>query len=333
MSLQQNFDVSVVILTRNSARTIEACLRSVIEEKPGEILVVDGVSTDATPSIVRRYGIEMISDPSRSLGRSRQFGVQAVRGAYVMFVDSDAVLTPGCMSTMRRELENYGWAGIHARILSAENVSYWQRAEQEEFSRDYDRAGLRKKIDMIAGLFKRDLLLRYPFDPYFVESAEDHDLCRRLVKNKVKLGGSDAVAYHHHRREFYALAKQRFRNGLGAARLGFKYRETRIFIDPLLTAISKTIRNVLTKRITLIPYWLVGGLIQFLGVLAGLSRIRRSSVNLPTSSRVSTPNPRSERQSPRTLDLFNSHDIAAQHHPIPESDLNMKQGQMKMICF
>jgi glycosyltransferase involved in cell wall biosynthesis len=275
MSLQHNFDVSVVILTRNSARTIEGCLRSVIQEKPGEILVVDGVSTDATPNIVRRYGIQMISDPSRSLGRSRQLGVQAVRGPYVMFVDSDVVLAPGCMSTMRREFENYDWAGIHARILSAENVSYWQRAEQEAFSRCYGRVGPRKKIDTIAGLFKRDVLLRYPFDPYFVESGEDTDLCRRLVENKYKLGASNAVAYHHHRREFRAFAKQRFRNGLGTVRLGFKYRKTRIFIDPLLTAISLTIRNVFTKRILLIPYWFVGGLTEFLGVLAGLPRIRR----------------------------------------------------------
>jgi glycosyltransferase involved in cell wall biosynthesis len=295
-NLVANSDVSVVILTKNSAPTIAACLESVIDEKPGEILVVDGVSTDATPNIVRRYGIQMISDPSRSLGRSRQLGVQAVKGAYVMFVDSDVVLAPGCMSIMRLESEKYGWAGIHARVLSADNVSYWQNAEQDMFSRYYRQVGGEKMsgFDTMATTFKRDLLLRYPFDPFFAESGEDTDLCRRLVENKYKLGVSNAVAYHYHRRGFYAFAKQRFRNGLGSARLGFKYRETRIFIDPLLTAISITIRNVLTKRIRLIPYWLVGGLTEFLGVLAGLSRIRRSSINLPTRPQASTPNERAE---------------------------------------
>ena len=140
MSIQENLDVSVVILTKNSGHTI--CeKRSVIEEKPGEILVVDGISTDATPNIVRRLGIQMITDPSESLGQSRQLGVEAAKGVYVMFVDSDAVLAPGCVSTMRRELENHNWVGIHARVLSAENVSYWQRAEQEGVSRYYGRVG------------------------------------------------------------------------------------------------------------------------------------------------------------------------------------------------
>jgi glycosyltransferase involved in cell wall biosynthesis len=285
MTLQENVHVSVVILTKNSARTIQGCLRSVIEEKPGEILIVDGASTDSTPDIVRRYAVHVISDPSQSLGRSRQMGVEAARGIYVMFVDSDVVLAPGSISTMRRELENYGWAGIHARLLSAENVSYWQRAEQQGFSLYYGRVGPRDRIDTIAALFRKAVLLRYPFDVNQRESAEDIDLSRRLVENNQKLGVSSAVAYHYHRREFSAFAKQRFRGGLGNARLGFKREEARVFIifDPLMTAISKIVRNTLTKRVTLVPYWCAGGLAQFLGVLVGLARVRRSSVGLPVS--------------------------------------------------
>ena len=140
----------------------------------------------------------------------------------------------------------------------------------------------------MAALFRRAVLLECPIDMSLRESGEDVDLCRRLIENKQKLGVSGAVAYHYHRREFSAFAKQRFRNGLGTARLGFKYRETRIFINPLLSAISMIVRNMLTKRVTLVPYWFAGGLAQFLGVLVGLSRVRRSLVNLPTFQ-ASTP--------------------------------------------
>lgn len=288
MSLPENLDVSVVILTRNSARTIGACLRSVIKERPGEILVVDGISTDATRSIVRRHGIQMITDPSMSLGESRQLGVETVKGVYVMFVDSDVVLAPSCIRTMRRELERFGWVGIHAKLLSAENVTYWQRAEQKGFSRYYGRVGPRDRIDTFAALFRRAVLLKYPFDANLRESREDFDLCRRLVENKQKLGVSTAIAYHFHRREFHAFVKQRFRNGFGDARFGFKYRETKVFIDPLLTMISRIVRSMLTKRIKFVPYWFAGGLAQFLGVLAGLPRARRSLVDSPESSDASS---------------------------------------------
>jgi GT2 family glycosyltransferase len=204
-----------------------------------------------------------------------------------MFVDSDVVLAPSCIRTMRRELESFGWAGIHAKLLSAENMTYWQKAEQEGFSRYYGRAGPRDRIDTIAALFRRAVLLKYPFDANLRESCEDIDLCRRLVETKQKLGVSNAVAYHYHRREFHAFAKQRFRNGLGDARFGFKYRETRVFIDPLLTVISRIVRNMLTKRIKFVPYWFAGGLAQFLGVLAGLPRARRSLVDSPELSHAS----------------------------------------------
>ena len=282
-NLPANPDVSVIILTKNSAATIVACLESVIEEKPGEVLVVDGMSTDGTPDLVRSHSVRVISDASMSLGESRQLGVETATGVYVMFVDSDAVLTPTCIGTMRRELERYGWAGIHAKLLSAENVTYWQRAEQEGFSRYYGRAGPKDRIDTIVALFRREVLLRYPFDANLRESCEDIDLCRRLVENNQKLGVSNAEAYHYHRREFIGFAKQRFRNGLGDARFGFKYHDTRIFIDPLLTIVSTFVRNMLSRRINLVPYWFAGGLSEFLGVLVGLSRARRPLISSPAS--------------------------------------------------
>ena len=274
-------------------------------------MVVDGISTDATPNIVRRLGIQMITDPSESLGQSRQLGVEAAKGVYVMFVDSDAVLAPGCVSTMRRELENHNWVGIHARVLSAENVSYWQRAEQEGVSRYYGRVGPRGRIDFMAALFRRAVLLECPIDMSLRESGEDVDLCRRLIENKQKLGVSGAVAYHYHRREFSAFAKQRFRNGLGTARLGFKYRETRIFINPLLSAISMIVRNMLTKRVTLVPYWFAGGLAQFLGVLVGLSRVRRSLVNLPTFQASTPRDPCAAHRGPHEMLRFSYREILA----------------------
>jgi cellulose synthase/poly-beta-1,6-N-acetylglucosamine synthase-like glycosyltransferase len=269
-----NFDVSVVILTRNSERTVERSLRSAIGEKPGEILVVDGVSTDATHSIVKRYGIQMIIDPVRSLGHSRQLGVEAAKGAYVMFVDSDAVLTPGCISTLVRELERYGWAGIHALLLSAENVSYWQRAEDNKYMRAYDRVRSKSQIDTIVALFRKEALLACAFDPFFRESYEDVDLSFRLLKGGYRLGVSSAVAYHYHRREFSAFARQRFRGGLGRARFGVKYRKTTVFVDPILAAFSQMVRNAGIESVRFVPYWTVAAIAESLGVVVGLSRVR-----------------------------------------------------------
>jgi glycosyltransferase involved in cell wall biosynthesis len=274
MSSEENFDVSVIVLTKNSAQTIDKCLRSVTGEKPGEVVAVDGSSTDGTVGILKRHGVTILTEPVNSLGLCRQMAVEASKGRYVMFVDSDVVLAPGCVSRLRRDLESHGWAGVHARLLSAENASYWQRAEDETYRRMYNHPSPTHQIDTIAAMFRRAVLLSCPFDPYFKESFEDVDLSRRLIAANYGLGISGAIAYHYHRRTFSAFARQRFRGGLGMARFGMKYGGMAILLVPLSTAISNIIRNLATPNARYIPYWVAKGIIGFLGVLVGLSRLR-----------------------------------------------------------
>jgi GT2 family glycosyltransferase len=193
-----------------------------------------------------------------------------------MFVDSDVELAFGCISQLRSDIEKYGWAGIHARLLSDEDTSYWQRAEDTKYRRKYGRAGPTTYIDTIVALFRREDLLRHPIDPYFRESSEDVDLSHRLVSHDRKLGVSTAIAYHHHRREFSAFARQRFNYGLGTARLALKYRSIRILLGPVSTTFSETIRAIVNHQIGMIPYWLVGGTFKFLGVIVGVAKVSRS---------------------------------------------------------
>lgn len=274
-------DVSVVILTRNSARTLERCLESVTRENPKEIIAVDGLSVDRSLSILQQYGVRVLADPMCSLGHARQVGVNTASSTFVMFVDSDIELGPDCIRTLVSELEEYGWAGIHARLLSSENVSYWQRSEDEVLSR-FDHAGPRSNIATAAAVFRRGVLLRHPFDSNFVESAEDVDLCHRLSESKHQVGVSSAVAYHRHRREFSAFAKRKFTYGIGEARLALKYRSIRTLLGPLRSSVHQVMLSMVTRRMRLIPYWVAGGAARFLGVLVGVSRIRRLPARRPS---------------------------------------------------
>jgi len=194
-----------------------------------------------------------------------------------MFVDSDVELAPGCVGRLRSDLERYHWAGVHANLLSTENDSYWQRSEDAKYRREYGRPRPVDYIDTIVALFRKEDLLRHPFDPYFKESAEDVDLSWRLIRANRPLGVSSAVAYHRHRREFSGFVRQRFNYGLGTARLGLKYKSIRVLLSPLSAAVSESIRAVAVHQANMVPYLLIGGAIRFLGVIAGISRADRSS--------------------------------------------------------
>ncbi len=265
--------MSVVILTRSSQRTIEACIRSVVEERPKEILSVDTRSTDKTLGILMQYGVRVLRSPSDSLGYCRQLGVENARGKFVMFLDSDAELGRGCIRAMRSELEENGWAGIHAHILSRENATYWQRSIDEVFRRFFNHPGPRIFIPTMAGMFKRELVLSHPFDPR-MRAGEDRDLCRSLAKDKHVVGVSTAraVVYHLHRRELSELARQRFNyERYGGATRFKKYRANEALISPFWSLYSALHCAVRYRRLSLVPYWAVNWLCSFLGLVIGLS--------------------------------------------------------------
>ncbi|WP_436776144.1 glycosyltransferase family 2 protein [Yinghuangia sp. YIM S09857] len=92
-------EVSFVVPTRNSGRTLEACLRS-LRAQAGvavEVIVVDNASTDATPQIAARWADRVLTHgPER--GAQRNAGWQAAKARVVAFLDSDMVLDAGAAS-------------------------------------------------------------------------------------------------------------------------------------------------------------------------------------------------------------------------------------------
>jgi glycosyltransferase involved in cell wall biosynthesis len=85
--------VSVVVPTRNSERTLDACLKSIRLQvhEPIELIVVDNHSTDDTLRIARQYcDIVEIAGPERSAQRNH--GARLAHGDYLLFIDSDMTL-------------------------------------------------------------------------------------------------------------------------------------------------------------------------------------------------------------------------------------------------
>lgn len=97
--------ISFVILTWNSAQTIETCLQSIAQvcgnqNIPYEILVVDNGSTDNTVDIVLRnigmIPIHLIRLPkNRGTTYSRNLALHKASGDIICVIDSDAVLLEG----------------------------------------------------------------------------------------------------------------------------------------------------------------------------------------------------------------------------------------------
>ena len=88
--------VSVIIPTWNSGRTLDLCMRSVINQtyQKIEVIVVDGGSIDNTLEILSKYKVKIVKSKKRGRSFQRNIGVLNACGELLLQVDSDEVLHP-----------------------------------------------------------------------------------------------------------------------------------------------------------------------------------------------------------------------------------------------
>ena len=87
--------ISAIVPTRNSGRTLAACLGSLRHQTHPdvEVIVVDNASSDDTPALGRRLA-HVFADRGPERSAQRNWGAELATGEILVFVDSDMVLEP-----------------------------------------------------------------------------------------------------------------------------------------------------------------------------------------------------------------------------------------------
>ena len=203
--------ISVVILTRNSQATIGECLESVRKNEPREILVIDGNSTDATLEIARGYTSKIYCDEGKGISYARQLGAEMATAEYIAYVDSDVVLPAGALRRMLEEMEQEGFAAICAQQLSGNKG--WPGTGAKGHPQ------VTEVIDTRSTIFRREVLLKYGFDPS-TPNCDVLDISYKLLRHGYRFGLSTVRVWHTpsaERRGLYWI-------GVAAAEFLWKYR-------------------------------------------------------------------------------------------------------------
>lgn len=192
-------DVAVVIPVFNRADMLDRALRSIAAQtvRPSEVVVVDDVSTDASPDVALAHGATLVRMPvNGGSGRARNAGIEKATATWVAFLDSDDEWLPRHLELMAEAAE--GEALVTAPSVTTTGLvmgNPWRRPVRLSPRRLLVPGNI---ITTSGTMVRRDLLDRVGgFRP--LPRAQDLDLWLRVIE----LGPGVAlprptVLYHMH---------------------------------------------------------------------------------------------------------------------------------------
>jgi len=207
-------DLAIIIVAYNSARFIEACLRSVfahLGNLRADVIVVDAESRDQTAEIVAAGfpAARVLRCRNRGFAYANNRGLMTCDARYVLFLNPDTEILEGTFEGLVKALDDrrdVGLVGVRqidaegrldttirrfpnlirglGDALSAEHVSRRPKClgERELYLDAYDRE---VECDWTSGSFmlaRREAIESAGyFDERFFMYSEETDLCRRIV--------------------------------------------------------------------------------------------------------------------------------------------------------
>ena len=220
--------LSIVMPVFNVASYLPRCLESLAALDPpaDEIIVVDDGSTDDCPRILAEFAprlpqMRVIRQENGGLSAARNTGLDAARGRYLAFVDSDDFVSPDAFAEALRLAEdgqldmvllnaNYHFEGRQADYAIYADAQVTGIVPGREWLRQRLRAG--RFLHMVwMHLYRRDFIESkgYRFVPRLIHEDVIWTTRALLAAQRVRYTGHIAVHYRIPLRRFSAEQNQR----------------------------------------------------------------------------------------------------------------------------
>lgn len=106
-------EITVIVPTYNEGLYVEDCVASVMDDAIGEVLVVDGGSTDGTRDAVTRLmarypEVRLLDNPRRTAASAMNIGLAAAAGDIIVRLDAHSVYPEGYIRRLTSVLRDRG---------------------------------------------------------------------------------------------------------------------------------------------------------------------------------------------------------------------------------
>ena len=236
-------EASILLLTKNEARNIGACLEAIYAQKNAlefEVVVVDSGSTDETMEIATRYPVrlEKVRPEEFHHARTRNLAAELARGQYLVYLAADAL--PASSEWLEALLADFADAGV-AAVYGRHIPKAGSTPEREDtLGAVYGKERLVKDpfrgqemgyryfhFSTVNAAIRKDVWdkTRFPED---LKCFEDLGIAKRILDSGAKIVYEPrAAVFHSHNHTQRGLFKRYFDAGVIWRRLGIWNEQTR----------------------------------------------------------------------------------------------------------
>jgi len=202
------FFISIVVPALNSEKTMENCIRSLLNQKylknKYEIIIIDNNSTDNTLNIIKKFGkkIRFYREQKKGAYYARNTGVKHAMGDIIAFTDSDCIVDRNWLFYISEAFKDNSIKLVGGDIKAIKKSSVLLRYcdmfshSQEAFSKS--------KIPFFASgnmaVRTRDFRDVGMFNSY-LKSGGDLEFCSRLIKDSSEIFYEPKVIVKHNYEE------------------------------------------------------------------------------------------------------------------------------------
>jgi glycosyltransferase involved in cell wall biosynthesis len=184
--------VSVITVCKNSERSIEKAIQSLVSQTYGDIeyIVIDGASEDSTKAIINQYASHItrfISEPDSGIYQAMNKGIRMATGSLLYFLNSDDYLFD---NNVIQDIVDFFQQhpccdlvyGDHEARFSFGKSSFHQPAPPERMVEEMVYLG--ECLMQPASFFKADLFSKLGFFSEHYKIAADYEWFARLLQDQ-----------------------------------------------------------------------------------------------------------------------------------------------------
>ena len=203
-------DLSVIIVTYNSADFIVECLSSVLasEGVALEVFVVDNASSDDGASLVREkfHGVRLIVNSANlGFGAANNRAMPYCEGRYTILLNPDTTVKADSFLNMARFMDSHPKVGLAGPMVENPDATRQDSVSYRYPGHRYGEGDLGKLPGDIACVLgacqiaRTDLLRSIKgFDEDFFLYGEDQDICLRVRRQGLEIGFIPGAVIMHH---------------------------------------------------------------------------------------------------------------------------------------